>query len=375
MQENFDNKLLSKYNSGQCTDEEKATVESWYLYWKDRRPAPSFQNIEAAKAEVWAALPINKKITRPLFSMVKLTTAAAILIFLGLGGYFILKKQPEPRISRTQPHDIAPGKNQATLTLANGRKIALTKSLNGLLAQQGNTSIRINSGNALVYTASANEDRQTQYNTLSTSRGEQSPYPLVFADGTRVWLNAESSVTYPTAFTGQDRTVKITGEAYFEVAHQTAKPFRVICNGQTVEDIGTRFDINAYADEPNITTTLLEGAIRVSAGGHHRILTPGQQAVTGSSHQIELAKNADMEQVLAWKEGRFIFIGESLESIMRKISRWYNVEVVYRSQPAQLSFDGSVSRAKNISAVLEIMKSTGNVHFEVQGRRIMVTTR
>lgn len=300
----------------------------------------------------------------------RIAAAASILLFLSIGGYYIFHKQPAQQLAQIQKPDIAPGTNQATLTLANGKKIILTKALSGKLAQQGNTSIQVNSGNAIAYTASDNPNNstQSQYNTLSTATGEQSPYPLVLGDGTKVWLNAESSITFPVAFNGKERSVKVTGEAYFEVAHNAAKPFKVITPRQTIEDIGTAFNVNVYENEPLAKTTLIEGTVKVSGV----LLKPGQQAINHKDgDRVEVTNEVNTHVITAWKDGYFRFDLETLPGIMRELSRWYNVEVVYESKPTDQQFNMKVLRKSNLSRAL-LTLTRGGVNYRLEGRKLII---
>jgi len=307
----------------------------------------------------------------------RFVAAASIIFCTSIGGYLLLHKQHlEQTVS--YKNDILPGHDQATLTLANGNKIILTKGLSGVLAQQGNTSIGVNGQSAISYIANAKKTSlSVAYNTLSTTVGEQSPYPLILADGTKVWLDAKSSITFPVVFTGKDRIVKITGEAYFEVAHNSAHPFKVAVKNQIVEDIGTRFNINAYDDENVVKTTLVQGSVKVSVPTSSLSalkagvkLNPGQQSILNSNGlNID---NANIEETVAWKNGYFQFDNENISSVMRKLSRWYNIDVQYSGTISNEKFYATSSRYKNISEVLKMLEKTQGVHFTIEGRRISV---
>jgi ferric-dicitrate binding protein FerR (iron transport regulator) len=304
-----------------------------------------------------------------------IAAAASILIVCSIGLYFYQHHSQKPA-NNTQlvKNDVAPGRNQATLTLANGQKIILTKGLSGKLAQQGNTLVQVNKGNAIAYIApvATNTTATIQYNTLSTARGEQSPYPLVLADGTKVWLDAASSITFPTAFNGKERVVKITGEAYFEVVHNAAQPFKVSVKGQTIEDIGTAFNINAYDDEPTISTTLISGEAKVSSADYSVTLKPGHAAVSSTGQKTIKVKDANIDATMAWKNGKFIFESNKIGAIMRQVSRWYDVDVVYEGNVSNNDYIGTFSRYKNVSEVLSVLELTKTVHFKIEGRRITV---
>jgi ferric-dicitrate binding protein FerR (iron transport regulator) len=302
----------------------------------------------------------------------KIAVAASIIMALGIGGHLLIsnKKPSDSPIYQAKTNDVLPGRNQATLTLANGKKIVLSKGLSGKLAQQGNTQINVNGASEVVYTESG-ANASVQYNTLSTALGEQSPYPLVLCDGTKVWLNSNSSITFPTAFNGNNRRVKITGEAYFEVAHNSSKPFSVKAGNQTVEDIGTAFNINSYEDEPGIKTTLVEGSVKVIANGDAKILKPGQRSVvTQNSITTQIS---DSEVETAWVAGRFIFHDGELHSVMRQLARWYKIDVIYDYEPDNVSIDGRFSKSRNILQVLKAFEQTGAVKFKIKGNVVRVT--
>jgi ferric-dicitrate binding protein FerR (iron transport regulator) len=265
--------------------------------------------------------------------------------------------------------DIAPGGNKAILTLADGTQVILDSANNGAITKQGNvTVIKLDDGQ-LAYNASSTSTSALTYNTVTTPRGGQ--YQLVLSDGTKVWLNAASSLRFPTAFVGSERKVEMTGEGYFEVAHNDKKPFLVRAGGMDVEVLGTHFNINSYKDEMVTTTTLLEGAVQVSSvQGNMVNLRPGQQSVlSGSALRVS---PADTDMAIAWKEGYFRFKNESVPAIMRKLSRWYDVEIVYRGGPGKEAFGGKISRSKTLAEVLEMLQSTKKIHFKIEERRIIV---
>jgi len=369
--------LIDKYLAGLCTPQEKETVESWYLsYAKDKvdnLDQPDEADYIAAEKEIWNSI-VRQNNPRKLF-LWPYIAAASIFLFLTIGVFFILHKQPAQQIVKNQKQEIIPGTNKATLTLANGQKIILTRGLNGKLAQQGCTLVQVNSSGSIAYTALAANNSlvsQVQFNTLSTVRGEQSPYPLVLADGTKVWLNAESSITFPTSFSGKERVVKITGEAYFEVVHDALHPFKVKVRDQTIEDLGTQFNINAYLDEPTMKTTLINGKVKISAGSQVAVLKPGFQAAVSPSGSSIIVQAADLDQVMAWKNGNFEFEGTPLKDIMRQISRWYDVDISYMGTIEDTEFGGSISRSKNINEILSMLEMTKSVRFKLDGRRILV---
>jgi transmembrane sensor len=297
-------------------------------------------------------------------------TAAAIIVIVATGvwlGFFRKPRQAvEPPAVSSFKHDIpAPTGAKTTLTLASGQTIVLDSVQNGNLAREGNIQVAKLKNNQLAYQLSTGAATAVGYNTLATAIGGQTLVTL--ADGTKVWLNALSSLHYPTAFTGSTRDVMLTGEAYFEVAHHAGQPFRVHAGNTVVEDIGTRFDVNAYADEPDLKTTLLQGAVRVDG----RILVPGEQAAVDKGGQLQVQKDIDPDEVLAWKNGEFIFNRLDMAAILRQVSRWYDVEIVNPGQIVPRTFSGIVSRNSNLSEVMKILEQAG-IRFRIEGKKIIL---
>lgn len=355
--------LILKYTEGNCTPEEKQFAETHFLkYLENNEELPSVLMIERADREMLANIQrhFNKQrsTTPTRYLWPRIAAAASIIIVCSVGGYFLLHKKVTP--TATYANDIAPGHNQATLTLANGKKIILTKGLKGILAIQGATTIQADA-QSISYQSTAKEE-QVSYNTLATVRGEQSPYPLVLADGTKIWLNAQSSITFPTAFNQKERIVKLTGEAYFEVAHNAKQPFKVEANGQSIEDIGTAFDVNAYSDEQATKTTLVEGSVKVNK----IILKPGEQTDGATIKPVNTA------QFTAWKDGDFNFDNDKITTVMRQLSRWYNIDVKYQGKVTNEGFHALISRQRNISVVLHGLEKTKGVHFKIEGKEVTV---
>ncbi|EHQ28950.1 FecR family protein [Mucilaginibacter paludis] len=303
----------------------------------------------------------------------RVAAAAAIFILFGAGLFLFNQKQNSDGLRLAMvKNNIKPGYNQAVLTLANGSKINLSNLVAGQVAKQLGASITKTANGQIIYQATANvpeNGERVGYNTIEAPAGGQ--WQVILPDKSHVWLNALSSITYPTAFIGNERRVQLKGEAYFEVAHNAAMPFKVSSRNQTVEVLGTHFDIMAYDNEPLIKTTLLEGSVKVSNSGKVQMLKPGQQAQVGGS-DIKMTSDVDLEDVVAWKNGYFKF-NENLEAIMSKIARWYDVSVVYQSKPnPDYTFAGEISRERDLSEILKIMEYTGKVHFSIEGRRIIV---
>ncbi|MBE9602182.1 FecR family protein [Pedobacter sp. MC2016-24] len=326
------------------------------------------------------AIPVVRKL------WYRATIAAAVLVILSIGAFFFVQRTAvlKHESDHLTANDIEPGGNKAILTLGNGRKIILNDAGLGTLAEQGGITISKTADGKLIYNLAATPDavakgktdRKDIYNTIATPKGGQ--YQVNLPDGTSVWLNSASSLKFSTAFKSQHkREVELTGEAYFEVAHDQKKPFVVVTRGQEVEVLGTHFNINSYADEPEVKTTLVKGRVRVSPTqkGHSiklnpAILKPGEQAVL-TANEMTL-KTVDLESVIAWKKGYFLMKDEDIFSVMRKIERWYDVEIVYAGDFSGSTFEGSVSRFKNVSEILRKFELTGNMHFKIEGRRITV---
>jgi transmembrane sensor len=264
---------------------------------------------------------------------------------------------------------VQPGTNKATLTLSDGSNIDLDDSKTGTLCRQGVVTVGKRPDGSLVYQSSGRQNSVTLYNTITTPKGGQ--YQVLLSDGTRVWLNAASALKYPVTFSGSERKVELIGEAYFEVAKNKNMPFKVSLNTGTIEVLGTHFNVNAYPDEPEVTTTLLEGAVKLSSVRGQSMLKPGQQATWSKQNNFNIHE-VNTDEAVAWKNGYFIFDKENIQHIMRKISRWYDVDIDYSGSVDEGDFGGTASRSSSISGVLKSLELTGTVHFKVQGRRITV---
>ncbi|HEY4287012.1 MAG TPA: FecR domain-containing protein [Puia sp.] len=269
----------------------------------------------------------------------------------------------------TPGREIPPGGNKAILTLANGSNIVLGDVKNGALARQGNTTI-VKADGKLSYETAQKASGAMLFNTIVTPRGGQ--YQVVLPDGSEVWLNAASSLRFPTAFTGKDRRVEITGEAYFEIAKDATRPFFVKIGSSEVQVLGTHFDIMAYTEESTLKTTLIEGSVRFVNGGNASILAPGQQSRLNKDGGISIAGNVDATEVLAWKNGLFHFENAGIEDVMRQMSRWYDVDIVYGNKKDINRFYADIPRTTNLSDALKALSLTGKVHFEIQEKKIIV---
>lgn len=294
----------------------------------------------------------------------------ALLLMSGSAWWLANKRSPVPAaLTKQQPEkDILPGGNKATLTLADGTEIPLDSAVSNSLAQQGNTTISKPGNGQLAYTLQNGklQNGPQQYNTLRTPRGGQ--FQLQLPDGSKVWLNASSSLRYPTAFSNT-RKVELTGEAYFEITPDAGRPFSVSVDGMEVQVLGTAFNVMAYNDEDAIKTTLLQGAVKVNS----KRLYPGQGAsLNRQNGQMSVLDDVNTDEVLAWKNGYIQFEGNDIRSVMRLIARWYDVEVVYKGTVAA-HFRGTVPSNVPVSRVLKMLEMTGEVHFEIKGKQIIVS--
>jgi ferric-dicitrate binding protein FerR (iron transport regulator) len=311
---------------------------------------------------------------------------AAASIMLLTGGYSVFQFSsktdvPLKPVALRQPavNDIpAPESNRATITLANGKKIYLDSSASGMLATQNNVSLKKTADAAIVYDlGSSSASTDMIFNTLTNPRGSK-VINITLSDGSHLWLNSSSSVTFPVAFSKHERNISITGEAYLEVAHDASRKFKVHANGVTTEVLGTHFNVKAYEDEAEVKVTLLEGAVKtVLDDGQSAMLTPGQQAAvqypTATNAQLKINKHPDVEEVLAWKNDRFSFNDTGIQQIMKQVSRWYDVDIQYDGEMEGLSFGGNMSRQKNVSELLKRLEATKAVKFAINGRKIIVT--
>lgn len=339
-------------------------------------------NQMAGKPESFEDISMKPVVNTGLWRRLRWASAAAAVLLLASGAYWFL--QTSGRKTTTVAvvpvsNDVPSGSNKAVLILADGTEVPLDSTASGALAKQGNTDVVQPAGGQLLYTQQSEHLKPagiTQYNTLRTPRGGQ--FQITLPDGTIVWLNAASSLKYPVAFNGTTRQVELAGEAYFEVAHNAAMPFKVMVHtsqydSMEVAVLGTQFNIMAYADETVAKTTLLEGAVKVSSNSTSRQLAPGQGAYLDKQyHHLSLQQHVDIGEAVAWKNGFIQLGGNDITAIMRMIARWYDVEVIYKaSVPAH--FRGVIPRNVPVSQVLKMMEMTGEVHFEIKGKQIIVS--
>ncbi len=303
--------------------------------------------------------------------------AAIVVILLCTGVYFAFFRSdkangapPETTTTLTQKSDIPPGGNKAILQLADGSKIVLDNAANGTVAQQGGVDIFKKDGQLSYAQSTQQGDPQTAaYNTVITPRGGQ--YQLVLSDGTKVWLNAGSSIHYPVSFAGDERAVTVAGEAYFEVAKNAQKPFRVKVGDMMVEVLGTHFNINAYEADNSINTTLVEGSVKISKNYKSSLLRPGQQSQVDKSGNIKIVNEVDLDATIAWKNGIFLFRKTDMKAIMRQVAYWYDANVVFEDEIPGY-FVGTIPRDVPVSKLLQIFELAGGVHFEIRENTIVV---
>lgn len=373
------NNLIRKYRDNTATELEKETLTKWYRNVANQ-DAEFPDDEESVEEEM--LFRINEKINplkRRRYFYRSWSVAASIIFVLSFCTYFLIEKAVDSK-KNGLVHNviIVPGSNKAILTLANGEKISLTEAQKGKLIKQRGVLISKTVDGQLVYTPAqdskdaANATAAVQYNSMETPRGGQ--YQLLLPDGTKVWLNASSLIKYPVDFnTGNERKIELSGEAYFEVAHNKNRPFRVVTNRQVVEVLGTHFNVNAYNDEPNTKTTLLEGSVKITGDKESAMLKPGQQANLTDGFKVS---DVDTEEAVAWKNGYFRFDDEKLETVMRKVSRWYNVDVEYKDNDVKnYLFAAVTTRFANISTLLKIMEQTGDANFSIVGAKIIISKK
>lgn len=309
----------------------------------------------------------------------RVCAAVTFIILLSATTFYFLHQKDETLIAQKKNHvpvvnDVKAGTNNATLTLDDGTTIVLDSAANGSLAKQGNIKVLKINGQITYKTGDGNIDAKPVYNTIATARGNQ--YLVLLSDGSKVWLNAASSIHFPAFFATNERRVQITGEAYFEVAKDATKPFRVEFTSQSgakgeVEVLGTHFDVSAYADDQDIKTTLLEGSVKISRAGEMQMLSPGQQAVV-TMDAIALKKDVDVSQVVAWKDGYFVFNNTNIQTIMKQVARWYDVDVNFEGKMQEEGFTGKISRDVPLSEFLKVLV-LNDVHVKAEGTNITVS--
>ncbi|MGF6846090.1 transmembrane sensor [Chitinophaga sp. W3I9] len=377
--------LVQKFLDDSITTEELQRFRQWVLEERDVDMQEAAIEAVLQKSSYPGEMPADKQVvfsyileeanrrTAPLprAGVVGMRTwwaAAAVLLLLGTGLYFLTRPKAHMEIAQRSNNIIHPGREGAILTLADGSQVVLDSLKNGVITQQGSTDVQLRNGQLLYNSRNGSSSASLAYNTVATPRGRQ--FQVILPDGTTVWLNAASSIRYPVAFPAGERNVMITGEAYLEVAADARKPFTVETdNGTAIQVLGTSFNVNAYTDESALRATLLQGKILVKSATASKVLLPGEQAVVAGS--ITVDAHANTSQAIAWKNGIFNFQRAPLEVVMRQIARWYDVEVVYEKNIPAITFGGEMGRDLELKDVLEFLQESG-VHFKLSGRKLTV---
>ena len=371
--------LYEKHLNGSATAEELDELLKYqdefemYIVSKDDNPA----DYEESKHRILAKLEDStghSKVRRITQKTWWWSAAAAVFLLVAFGLYFLKKQTPIENNNNlvAAAHNIKPGTNKATLTLANGKTLVLTDALNGQLANEAGVKIDKTKDGEIVYVA-ANEntsERAVPYNILSTKRSEQ--FQVILPDGSHVWLDAESSLKYPVTFQGNQRVVELTGQGYFEVSHNASMPFIVKTNRTDVQVLGTHFNVAAYDDDANAKTTLLEGSVRIRSNGTSAFLKPGEQAVLDNNGHLTVNNSVDVNREVAWKNGLFDFKKAGIEEIMAKATRWYDIDVKYEGKVPPTKLTGRISRNVDISGLLRILQFEG-IKLRVEGKSVIVS--
>ncbi|WP_316834903.1 FecR family protein [Pedobacter nutrimenti] len=387
MEQQYDKKLLREIahqlREGTVSDEQQAYFDQWYVQHED-------ELLELPEGYAEDSLVIRDRMHSNLMDAVKLAeapskkafilwtkfiAAAVFLVVIGTVFYVNRRNFLSTSVPVSQLADVVAGSNKAILTLADGKKITLTDVSKGKISEQAGVQISKTRGGQVIYQVVGQQNNASNsYNTIETPNGGQ--YQVILPDGTKVWLNAASKLTYPVSFTGRARReVTLGGEAYFEVAKDKSHPFLVESSGQEVEVLGTHFNISSYKEEPHTKTTLLEGSVKIrSAKGNAVVLKPNQQAELNGDHlQVKEVKAA---YAVAWKDGYFMFNNENLETVMTRIARWYNVQVEFKDEAAKGgTYFGTISRYEDIAKVLKMLSRTELVTFELEGNTIKINKK
>ncbi|MBN8855725.1 MAG: hypothetical protein BGO55_22895 [Sphingobacteriales bacterium 50-39] len=393
--------LIDRLLDGSITPEEKELLAQWVLHdsdekdlhsmmaqaWRDFKPGESLPSEQADRIlgtilhrvkeqepTQPVAAPVHELPARqaPVRRMRPYRIAAAVLLFIILtgAGFYMLRKQSGPTPVAIAAKDVAPpSATRAVLTLSDGSRIVLDSAGKGNIATQRTTAV-IKQGDGDIVYQTDGKTNDIEYNTLTVPRGSRIAH-VTLSDGTRVWLNAGSSLRYPVAFNGPDRKVEVTGESYFEVAQDKAHPFVVSKGNNAITVLGTHFNVNAYDEEGPMKVTLLEGSVKVTSGSGNSLLLPGQMAIMDQGQNIDVLKNADIERVMAWKNGYFNFSSTDIRTIMRELSRWYGLELDFENETAE-KFHVEISRDIPLSKVLRILEMTDKIHFSISGNKVTV---
>lgn len=363
--------ILNKFKAGTCTDEEKLLVEKWFLnHHAGESSGLSDADFEESRKDIWQVVERNReRETSKIRLWPRLLAAAVILIIISAGLWFFKGDRPVDLKAQNSHQDIKPGGDKAILTLANGAKISLGDVANGEIAKQAGIQITKTKDGQLIYkvldASPVSDAEQLAFNTIETPRGGQ--YQIILPDQSHVWLNAASSLRYPTVFNNKERKVELKGEAYFEVTHNKDLPFKVVTSGQVVQVLGTHFNINSYSDEPSTKTTLVNGSVKVYglSSNQSELLAPGEQSTLTKNGRLNKVAGVNIEEAIAWKNQLFYFDNSDVEAVMRQLSRWYDVKVEYEGKIPQVRLSGEMYRRTNATKVLEIL-SYFNIKYRIE---------
>ncbi|MBO9634507.1 MAG: FecR domain-containing protein [Chitinophagaceae bacterium] len=394
MDQNRINYLLKRFAEGSITGDEKVELEmllsrpdrdelvDYVTGMIEREGVSGYQEIQNSHTDTFgkiissdkSGIPVIRSAS-PRINRYQIGAAASVVLLITAGIFFFFsgnKKEETPKVAVTRKAipEKDPGRNTAVLTLGDNSMVELDSAGNGLISTQGGSQVQLAHGQ-LAYQAQNDDPNTIIYNKISTPRGGE--FTVTLSDGTKVWLNASSSLRFPTVFTGNKREVELTGEAYMEVAENSKQPFEVKIKGVNVAVLGTEFNINGYEDEEEVVTTLVSGRVRVSATNNSdQLLQPGEHAVLSNQGGNLFVEKADVAEETAWKNGRTYFNGANIKQIMRQISRWYNVDVVYKGNAVNMDFTCTVSRKDKLSKLLGLLELTGAVEFTMENNTIIV---
>ncbi|BDU25147.1 FecR family protein [Flavobacterium sp. GSB-24] len=369
--------LIHKYLSGTATPQERELLDSWYQNQQTNSQqwvADSFDEEQVIKQEMFAEInaAISPEKVRSIRPVYKYVAAASVILLVGSITFFLgTSKQTD---SKSNPivvtTNLPGGTNGAVLTLASGEKVQLNNSAANKISLGEATGISSYNDSVLRYEDSKNKaNKQIAYNTLTTPYGRQ--FSLVLSDGTKVYMNAGSTLEYPVVFQGSERLVKLSGEAYFEVVHNSKIPFRIKVKEQIIEDIGTAFNVSAYKDEKSAAVTLVEGSVKVKKKQSEVIIKPGEQAVTVDGNNNITVREADFDSALAWKNGLFHFSDQQLDVVLKQIARWYNLEIEYQGGIPSKTINGEIYRNMDGVQVLAVLKNLG-VNYKLEGNKLII---
>lgn len=362
--------LMKKYQRGQCTEAEKALLEQWVMQLNEGDVDISQERIEKLGNEIYKNLPGPNGEPRSI-KLWAVIAAVASVILIGISVLMFYPKIDTATIEHESVNDISPGGNKATLTLENGKTINLSADKAGVII--ATDKITYNDSTSI---ATVNESEVPGLATITTPKGGE--YQITLPDGTKVWLNSTTTLQFSAnqmSWRGERKVRLESGEAYFQVAKDSKRPFVVTTRDQDVQVLGTIFNINAYADQPEIKTTLVEGSVKVAihpgtSEALSTIIKPGEQAVF-QNDKIAV-KTVDLSLETAWKNGKIQFENVELKTVMSMLMRWYDIQVEYAYYPSDVRFSGNIARSKNISEILELIQSTGDVHYKIEGRKVLL---